>query len=190
MDTEKAKLTVGGYLFLTEKDAQLARAEEQRIAYLEERMDYSSPERIRNIYEKIIQERLFRTPVGQRYLEKLRGFLLSCSEIPPERVMAIPLYTPFDAGLREQTSPARERVAPSKKRDRDREKERFVISVLLNVMLVAAIIAMFAISFSSDQPNIINYERVITDKYASWEQELTQREQAVREKERELKIGK
>ena len=96
MDAEKNKLAVGGFLFFTEKDAGLARAEEQRIAYLEERIDYSSPESIRYIYEKTIHERLFRTPVGLRYLERLRGFLLSRPEIDPATVMEIPLYVTFD----------------------------------------------------------------------------------------------
>ena len=45
-----------------------------------------------------------------------------------------------------------------------------------------------SISYVSEQPNVINYERAITSKYASWEQELTDREQVIREKERELKI--
>ena len=56
-------------------------------------------------------------------------------------------------------------------------------------MLALAIVAMFVISFVSDQPNILNYERAITDKYASWEQELNQREQTIRDKERELKLN-
>ena len=55
-------------------------------------------------------------------------------------------------------------------------------------MLVLAIISMFCISFLSENPNILNYERSITNKYAAWEQELTEREKAVREKERELSI--
>lgn len=189
MDPEKNTLAVGGYLFFTEKDAQLARAEEKKIAYLEERIDYGSAESIRYIYEKTIEERLFKTPVGLRYLEKLRDFLLSQPEVAPESVREIPLYITFDGELRGQTNPARERVAPSKKRNRDKEKERFILSVLLNIMLALAIVAMFAISFASDQPNIVNYERVITDKYASWEEELTQREQAIREKELELKLA-
>ena len=37
--------------------------------------------------------------------------------------------------------------------------------------------------------NILNYEKAVTDRYASWEQDLTEREAAVREKERELRIG-
>ena len=48
---------------------------------------------------------------------------------------------------------------------------------------------MFTITIRSDNPNILNYKRVITDKYAQWEQELTERENAVRERERELKLN-
>ena len=62
------------------------------------------------------------------------------------------------------------------------------MSVLLNVLLVLAIAAMFMITLRSDNPNVLNYERALTDKYASWEQELTERERAVREKELELQI--
>ena len=110
MSSEKNALSVGGYLFYTEKDAQLARAEEQKIEYLEARMDYSSPESIRYIYEHTIQERLFKTPVGLRYLQKLRDFLLAQPETDPGNVMEIPLYITFDGELREHASPARERA--------------------------------------------------------------------------------
>ena len=58
----------------------------------------------------------------------------------------------------------------------------------MNIVMIVAIIAMFVITLNSDQPNILNYERNLQNKYASWEQELTQREQTVREKERELHI--
>lgn len=188
MSSVQSNLSVGGYRFFTEKDAQLARAEEKKIEYLEAGIDYSSPESIRFVYEKTIHERLFKTPVGIRYLEKMRDYLLSRPEIDPADVVDIPLYITFDGGVREHTNPARERVTPSKKRDRDKEKSRFIISVILNILLVCAIIAMFYISFSSDQPNIVNYERAIQDKYSSWEQELTEREQIIREKEKELKL--
>ena len=189
MDSDRAKLSVGGYTFLTEKDAQLARTEEQRIEYLEARIDYTSPESIRYVYEQTIQERLFKTPVGLRYLRKLREFLIARPEIEPGDIMDIPLYMTFDGELRGSANPARSRVTPSKKRDIDKEKARFTLSVILNVLLAIAIAAMFYISYVSEQPNAINYERAITSKYASWEQELTEREQAVREKERELKIN-
>lgn len=189
MSTETPSLSVGGYLFYTEKDARIARAEQQKIEYLEARINYSEPEKIRYIYEQTIRERLFKTPIGWKYLEKLHDFLLAQPEIAPDSVIDIPLYMTFDSEVREQVNPARERVIPSKKKDRDKEKERFILSVILNVLLAAAIICMFYISFVSEHPNIINYERALAGKYASWEQELTEREEAVREKELELKIN-
>ena len=66
------------------------------------------------------------------------------------------------------------------------KKSQLFISVILNILLVIAMIAMFIISLNSDSPNIINYKRAITDQYATWEQELTERESVIREKEREL----
>ncbi|HBA46412.1 MAG TPA: hypothetical protein DCZ91_01135 [Lachnospiraceae bacterium] len=188
MNSENNSLSVGGYLFYTERDAQVAWEEERKIEYLETHIDYSSPESIRYVYEHTIRERLFKTPVGLRYLQKLRDFLLAQPGTDPESIMDIPLYIVFDRELRGNTNPARERVAPSKK-DRDKEKTRFTLSVILNVLLVGAIIAMFFISYVSEQPNVINYERALTSRYASWEQELTEREQVIREKERELKIS-
>ena len=59
-------------------------------------------------------------------------------------------------------------------------------SIVLNIALIVAVIIMFWIATHTDQPNILNYETVITDKYATWEQELTERETAVRQAEREL----
>ena len=58
--------------------------------------------------------------------------------------------------------------------------------MILNVFLVLLVIAMFAITLTGKNPNILNYERALTDQYAGWEQELTEREAAVREKERAL----
>ena len=187
MKPDTNPLSVGGFLFYTEKDAQIARAEEQKIQYLEERIDYSSPERIQYIYEKTIHERMFRSPVGLQYLKQLQEFLLSQPKIDPASVTDIPLYMTFDGELRGRANPARARVKPSQKKDVDMEKLRFAVSAILNVLLVLAIAAMFYISFASEQPNIFNYEQVLTNKYASWEQELTQWAKELREKELQLR---
>ena len=47
---------------------------------------------------------------------------------------------------------------------------------------------MFVMALRSDVPNIINYRTAITNEYASWEQELSEREAKVREREKELDI--
>ena len=171
--------SVGGYLFYTEKDAKIAEAELQKIEYLEAR--------ILKVYEKTIHERIFRTPVGLQYLKGLRDFLLEQPEIDPEDVTDIPLYSTFGGQLRSQDNPARSRIKPSREKA-EKEKSFLVLSLILNGLLILAVIAMFSIALKSNNPNILNYEKAITNKYAAWEQELTEREQRIREKEKELRI--
>lgn len=175
---------VAGFSFSTEKDAALAAQEQKKIAYLEGRIHYDNPTEILNVYQKFIQERIFKTPVGILYLQHLQEFLRGCEEISEEEIPPIPLYKNYEVELRETTSPARKRVAPPKKK----KSIAFPVSVILNIILVIAIIAMFAITLNADQPNVLNYEKVLINRYASWEQELTEREQVIREKERELKL--
>ena len=178
-------METGGFSFYTEQDGKLAEAERRKIEYLEARIDYTRPESILHVYDKTIQEQLFKTPIGLLYLKKLQDFLLKQPTIAPERVKAIPLYDTY-ADL-QQSSDAN-KLNPQAVRKKEREKARFQISVALNILLILAIVAMFVISFVSDHPNIYNYERALQDRYASWEQELTAREQVVRDKERELNI--
>ena len=63
-----------------------------------------------------------------------------------------------------------------------------MISYFFFLLLAIAVLFMFYVALSSDKPNILNYEKALQNKYASWEQDLTQREHVVREKELELKI--
>lgn len=184
MEHSEEKRIAGGFLFLTEKEANLAEAERKKIAYLESRMDYSKPEDILYIYDKTLQEHVFSTPVGIVYLKQMQEFLLGQSEIDPASVGAIPLENTYREYGKVQS--AKERKQAKRDQEMGAKKAQLTVSVILNILLVFAMIAMFIISLNSDYPNIINYKRAITDQYATWEQELTERESAVREKEREL----
>lgn len=184
--TKEQKLTVGGFLFYNEKDARLAETEQKKIAYLEARMDYSKPEKIMQVYEKALEDRIFTTPVGLIYLKNIQDFLMEQEQIDHAAISPVPLFHTYDRELREQQQPARNRVQPAA--GGKKKASPLPLSIILNVLLVLAVIAMFVITLQSDQPNILNYERTLKDRYASWEQELTQREETVREKEREWKI--
>ena len=179
-------MDTGGFSFCSERDEKLARAEQRKIEYLEARIDYTRPESILHVYDKSIQEQLFKTPVGLLYLKKLQDFLLKQPTIDPVRVQAIPLYDTYADP--QQSFAGADKPTPQAARKKEREKARFQVSVVLNILLVLAICAMFVISFVSDHPNIFNYERALQDRYASWEQDLAAREQAVRDKERELNM--
>lgn len=178
---------VSGYCFAGEDDANLARQEERKIQYMDKHMDYSVPEKVLILYKRSIEERIFKTPVGYDYLKQMQDFLLNCPEINPEAVPPIKMFVNFQPTMRSRTNPARNRVAPPKEK---KGVNKFAISVMLNVALAVAVCVMFAIAMKSDNPNILNYENAVVNKYASWEQELSRREQIVREKEYELGIKK
>ena len=182
---EKKSLTVGGYHFKTKEDAILAKLEQQKIEYIEKRINYNRPESVLAVYEKAIENQTFQTPVGLKYLEKLHQYLEENESIETT-IQAIPLTTNFSREFREQASPARNRIKPDKKRDK--LKERYKISLWINIILLFMVAAMFYITLHSDSPNILNYENVITNKYASWEQELKERENKIREHEKNLGI--
>ena len=102
---DNEKLSVGGFLFYTERDAQLAAVELKKMEYLEARIDYSRPESVLLVYVKTIHERIFQTPVGFRYLNGLRDFLLKQPEIKPEDVPEIPLFITFSTETGKQNMP-------------------------------------------------------------------------------------
>ncbi|MBQ7359637.1 MAG: hypothetical protein IJY10_06500 [Lachnospiraceae bacterium] len=184
-DYKMDKRYVNGYQFAGEDDADLARQEEKKIAYLEQHMNYNEPNTVLKIYCKAIEERIFKTPIGFDYLRRVQDFLLSCQGITPDMVPPIKMYVNFKPRLRESSNPARNRVKPPKEKAK---VSPMFFSVLLNIALSVLVLLMFFIAVESDNPNVINYENVINNKYASWEQELTEREKVIREKERELKI--
>ena len=159
-------LEVEGLLFDTRKDADQARLELKKIQYLNENMNYSNLDKVQKLYDKMIDEKQFKTPIGWMYLLNLRQLLIK-GDVSEEQ-------------LRQRVKPAAKKKEPY--------KNRFMYAVVLNVLLAICVLAMFIIALKGETPNIINYKNNIINQYSSWEQELTERENAVREKERELNI--
>lgn len=184
MANSEEKRLMSGFLFQSERDAKLAEVERKKIAYLESKLDYSKPEDILYIYDKTVKGKVFSTPVGMMYLKQMQEFLLGQDGIDPALVAAIPLNNIYH----EQSIAVKERIQEKKDKAIETKKSQLTISIVLNIFLAIAMVAMFIISLNSDNPNIINYERNVTNRYATWEQELTERENAIREKERELMI--
>ncbi len=185
MDKNEDGLIVGGYRFGTAADAETARMEEKKIANVEQHLDYHKPQNVLLVYNKAIDNRVFQTPVGMTYLQKMQGQLAKCG-IPQEKIRPIPLYTAFTNKTENNSSIRRSIAARAPKAE---FKGRFIASVCINIMLVLALAVMIILSYESNVPNIVNYKTAIENEYAEWEQQLQQREDAVREAERSLGIS-
>ncbi len=184
MDKNEDELIVGGYKFATVADAETARMEEKKIDNLEQHLDYRKPQNVLLVYNKAIETKAFLTPIGLTYLQSMKDQMIKWG-VPEDKIQPVPLYGTFSNKTANSQSIRRSIAA---RRPKVEFKGRFITSVILNVLLVLVVVAMFVISLQSDIPNIVNYRIAIVNEYSEWEQELTEREKAVREAEREAGI--
>ena len=127
---------------------------------------------------------LFRSPVGLAFVNELREKLIE-EGVEEFDIEPIPVY--YDVVQNKMRS-GYEPVKEEEKEKPKKEMTKFTVSVILNVILALLVAGMFFVAMTGNNPNILNYRSAIVDKYAAWEQELTEREKAVREKEQELGI--
>jgi len=174
---------VDGFQFTSDEDVKLAQEEIQRINYISDKLKEGDPASILVIYNKSVQTGVFTTPIGLDFLKRLQNYLYKNPDIKNEEVLDIPVKISYtDAMILRQN----ERYnSLNKKRD---FKQPYRFSLLVNLILIIMVIAMFVIALKADNPNILNYKTAILNEYSEWEQELTEREQVIREKEKELDI--
>ena len=181
----KEKFIVGGYEFLSENDAQKASMDLSKINLLEARVKASRPADIKAVYEKSIENKIFKTPIGWGYLVGLRNKLLE-SGFKEEDLIPIPLNVSMTRHSALDSLNVKQRILPQEPKKEANFK--MIFSIILNVVLFILVGVMFYITITGETDNIINYRKNITNRFAAWEQELTDREKAVREAEKKLGI--
>jgi hypothetical protein len=180
-----SELIVDGFIFGTMADATLAREESDRIRYLDDNMNYANISKVMQLYNRALDTKMFQTPVGWEYLCRLKGILKE-NGYSDEEIRPVPLYNVF--AREEEPSRMMDRIKTPAPKKKDLYRRKFAISVILIIVLVIMVIVMFVIALSAETPNMINYRNAIIDDYAEWEQDIKEREDKVREKERELGI--
>ena len=191
----------GGFVFRTKKEAELAQREIEGTKYLRQKLDMENPNAVFSIYQNLIDQDLFETPVGYCFLKELRDYLLMIPAISNEEVLAIPIRYPQTE--EEEKKQKKEQKKEEQRKERQREKEkaknkkeqkkegknykgRCQFFMVTSLILLISVVSMMLLAATSDNVNILNYENKLIDKYSSWEQELEEREQAVKEQEQAL----
>ena len=186
-EKENGKFMVGGYEFATKEEAQLAKAELNAIKYLSQKTNSKESKQVYSLYNKIIERKLFSTHVGMNYLKNLQTFLYKSDEIPNDKIQPIPINaeTQGEINIRRERSEFK-----SELRDMSvkvaKYKNNFTRVMIINVVLIIIIIAMFVILNTSSNPNIINYEVNIQNKYSQWQEQLQSQEESLNARENAL----
>ena len=177
----------GLYMYEYAAEAEEAKIEAQRIARLEKQLDYTKPAIVLAFYKKALEERVFKTVEGYSYLVHLRTYLEGRKSDLGGVIPCIPSdYMSERAHYRVIIDELKGNLKNEKKKNKSIRHSNGTMKIVIT-FLVVALVAMLIIALVSDNPNILNYERVLQDKYASWELELKEREEIIREKELELK---
>lgn len=184
--SEVNELVIDGYRFGSMEDAMLAKMELQKIDILNQRLDYNNSNSVLLVYNKALENRVFKTPIGYEFMKKLQKYLLDNLD-KIEDVQDIPLYNTFANTIRENPAIIKRRV--DTKKAVDKKSMSLKTSILINIIMIIFAGIMFFITLDSKNPNIVNYEKSIVDRYAGWEQELSERENILREREKELNIN-
>ena len=176
-------LEVGGFVFRTKEDADKARVDARKIEYLESHVKLNSLANIKTVYTKSIQNKVFGTPLGWSFLSFLRRQIMvqggDTSDLPTIELKHIYTYT---SSPDDYVPKVVVKEVPKKKGN----YKFFKYSLFLNIFLIILVIGMFLIAASNNSTTVLNYKETITDEYEAWEEELTEREKAVKAKEKEL----
>lgn len=187
-------MIVNGYLFSSDADADIAREELNKIQYISDKLT-DDPEAVLKVYNKMLESKIFITPVGIEYLRQLQEYLLKSAEISDDRIADVPVLISYQEALNyKNIEQAYEELkaelknAPQKEDESDSSKikRKYKFSIVTIVVMAVMIIAMFIIALNSNTPNIINYRTELENEYADWAQELSDKEAELRLRENSL----
>ncbi len=201
---KRAKNTVeiDGFLFSDPAEITQAQKEIEGIRYLRSKLDRDNPDQVLLVYNQAVDQQLFTTPVGYYFLKELQDYLITMPFIKDEDIHRIVI----SERMTEEFEKSRKRTEKEEKKQAVRRyedekklrekkvqarntdyKKKFGTALFFCIVLLALVIGMFVVSFlSKDNVTILNYENALINRYEDWEEELTAREKAVEEKEREL----
>lgn len=170
------ELIVDGFLFESLENANEARLEKEKITKLNDKLKNCDNDLLYKVYNKSLEKKTFKTPIGYAFLNDIRTKLIS-SDYDPKEILPIPVLA-NEVYLKP--------VVKEEPKSNKNSNNKWLYLVI--AMLVVVIISMFIIMGTSEKPTIINYENKLLNKYSAWEQDLNDREKQINIKEKELGI--
>lgn len=176
------KFTFMGHTFEDEKQLLLAKKEAEAIEYLRAKTDFNNGEMLIRLYHRIIDNKMMETEIGIDFLVEIRKRIIEMGIMKEEQLKEIPEL---------KKRKAKKKAAEKKSKELlliEKVKRQNAVLVVVCLFLSALVIGMFVILLTGKRsPLAIRYEEELINKYASWAQELTQREHELNDRIAELR---
>lgn len=177
------KFTFQGHTFDDEKQLIAAKKEAEAIEYLRSKTDFGNMNNLRKLYDRILDRDMMETVVGIDFLKEIRETLVGSGMFKEEQVRPVPLLPEVKKLKKRKETQKRSRERSLLERS---ERQNTILKVVCS-FLVILVIGMFAIVLTGKRsPLAIRFEEQLINKYASWEEELQQKEYYLREYVRKL----
>ncbi len=172
-----SKYVINGFKFSSEEEYNIAYEDYEAISFFMEKADLSDPDSIYKLYNRLIERNTFQTIVGYSYLKDLQDKIIEAEYKTLDQLEEIPVENFIE--------PSENIEAVSLEHYKElsqTNKEKHVNARVINIILTIVIVIMFIIALQADKTVFTQFEQDMVDKYAAWEEELTERENQLIEK--------
>lgn len=169
---EENKRELDGYAFVSKRDFVKAEKEKGIVEQMKSGLDWRNPSVAYKLYNKILDKNSFNTIIGIDFLRELRDTIVKSGINTEEGLRPIPVKK-----QEVKVDEYQERYEGMKVANR--------IKKIVIAFLVLTIAGMLGVSYFAPYSIFSNYEEKIKDQYSAWEEELSEREAALKEKEKE-----
>lgn len=170
MNTSKRELD--GYVFLNKRDFVKAGKEKEAVEHMKSSVDWKNPSIAYKLYNKILDKNSFSTIIGVDFLRELREIIVTSGINTKEGLRPIPVK--------------KQEVKVDEYREiyENKRVSGWIKNIIIAFLLVI-IAGMLTVAYFTPYSIFTDYENKIKDKYSAWEQELSEREAALEEQEKD-----
>lgn len=180
---DKESLIVGGFVFPSYKEAQIAQKEQVNIEAIRKRIHGSDGKTTYELYCKLIEREMFKTMVGYSFMYEIRYRLMTDFGYQEQEIPSIVLPKRMEY---DKVSQINQGKMETKIQHLLMVKTRMTITI---IALIFIIVGMFVIAAVNPNVGYVNTRNKILNEYQAWQAELERREAAVKEKEEKLNIN-
>lgn len=198
------KNVIMGFEFNNEENFNMAKRELDYMMHINEKLDTLSSEKTLELYNKLIDDKLFKTNIGMEFLRKLQKKLFEDKAIDNSKIKNIPatIYSE-EANDKPDNSNRRDRKnsgASNNKKDivskenkknntrvnssgnkgkNNKYKDLYIKMLIINLALVITIVVMFVITKRANKFDEDYYRESIENEYVSWQKALEEKESSI-----------
>ena len=194
---EGKKYILDGYRFNDSDSFEQAKREFNKIAEIKSEKDFKDEEKLRKIYDSLVESGEFTTPIGIGFLREAQKRLVKNPE-QRKTMKAIPYYSNINEESKSDNSPEglkskgiHENAEEAEEKETDNSLmfiNNFKLKLRNYRIIIAFMVVMILVPFG-----VLAYDKIFSgnaseqaliNEYASWKEELTKKEQELNEREK------